>query len=217
MATIAEPNVVIDGLVFSLDAANSRCYSGSGFTVNSLVGGIGGTLFNGVGFTSTNQGSFVFDGTNDYGLTSSSVSITNTISVTAWIKQNSLIGNQRYVSWTSAFETCVMRLNNGACQFYISTGGTLKFRSSNFLSSDTWYYFAGTWDGTTQILYQNGIQLTSQNPGGALDGGNLICTLSLSSSETLNGNISQTHLYNRALSQQEILQNYNATKSRYGY
>ncbi len=209
-------SIVSDGLVFALDAANSRCYSGSGTTAFGLVGGIGATLYNGVGFTSSNNGSFVFDGTNDYGLTSGSVSITNSISVTAWIKQNSLVGNQRYVSWTSAFETCVMRLNNGACQFYISTGGTLRFRSSNALSNNTWYYFAGTWDGTTQILYQNGIPITSQNPGGTLDGGNLICTLSLSSSETLNGNISQTHLYNRALSAQEVKQNFNATKKRYG-
>ncbi len=215
MGVKSGPRIVKEGLVFALDAANSRCYSGSGATAFSLVGGIGATLYNGVGYTSLNNGSFVFDGTSDYGLTSASVSIANSISVTAWIKQNSLVGNQRYVSWTSAFETCVMRLNNGACQFYISTGGNLRFRSSNALSDNTWYYFAGTWDGTTQILYQNGIQITSQNPGGTLDGGNLICTLSLSSSETLNGNISQTHLYNRALTAQEIKQNYNATKKRY--
>ena len=209
------PRVVTNGLVYYFDAANTRCYGGSGNAVNGLIGGIGATLYNGVGFTSSNNGSFVFDGTNDYGLSSGSVSITNSISITAWIKQNSLVGNQRYVSWTSAFETCVIRLNNGACQFFISTGGTLRFQSSNALSNNTWYYFAGTWDGTSQILYQNGIQVTSQNPGGVLDGGNLNCTLSLSSSETLNGNISQTHLYNRALTAQEVLQNYNATKKRY--
>jgi hypothetical protein len=59
-------SIVSDGLVFALDAANSRSYSGSGTTANALIGGIGGTLVNGVGFTSTNNGSFVFDGTNDY-------------------------------------------------------------------------------------------------------------------------------------------------------
>ena len=71
MATIAEPNVVIDGLVFSLDAANSRCYSGTGLTANGLVGGIGGTLVNGVGFTSSNNGAgnsgqlFILDNSDD--------------------------------------------------------------------------------------------------------------------------------------------------------
>ena len=57
---------VTDGLVFAIDAANPRSYSGSGITVNGLVSGLGGTLINGAGFTSTNSGSFVFDGTNDY-------------------------------------------------------------------------------------------------------------------------------------------------------
>ena len=58
-------SLVTDGLVFSIDAANPRSYSGSGITVNGLVSGIGGTLFNGVGFSSANNGSFFFDGTND--------------------------------------------------------------------------------------------------------------------------------------------------------
>ena len=72
--------IVSDGLVFYIDAANPRCYSGTGLTANGLVGGIGATLINGVGFTSSNNGSFIFDGTNDYGLSSGSVSITNSIS-----------------------------------------------------------------------------------------------------------------------------------------
>ena len=59
-------SIVSDGLVFALDAANSRSYAGSGITVNSLVGGIGCTLVNGVGFGTSNSGSFIFDGTNDY-------------------------------------------------------------------------------------------------------------------------------------------------------
>ena len=59
-------SIVSSGLVFALDAANSRSYSGSGITVNGLISGFGGTLVNGVGFTSTNYGSFFFDGSNDY-------------------------------------------------------------------------------------------------------------------------------------------------------
>ena len=66
MAVGYNPSIVSDGLVFYIDAASSRCYSGSGNTANGLVGGIGGTLVNGVGFTSSNNGSFVFDGSDDY-------------------------------------------------------------------------------------------------------------------------------------------------------
>ena len=60
------PIETTDGLVFQLDAGNTRSYSGSGLTANGLVGGIGGTLVNGVGFTSSNNGLFSFDGSNDY-------------------------------------------------------------------------------------------------------------------------------------------------------
>jgi hypothetical protein len=66
MALSHSPSIATSGLVFHLDAANRRSYSGSGITANGLVGGIGGTLVNGVGFTSSNNGSFTFDGTNDY-------------------------------------------------------------------------------------------------------------------------------------------------------
>jgi hypothetical protein len=58
--------IVSDGLVLYIDAANPRSYSGIGLTANGLIGGIGGTLVNGTGFSSSNNGSFIFDGTNDY-------------------------------------------------------------------------------------------------------------------------------------------------------
>jgi len=49
MGISAGPSGVSDGLVFQLDAANLRSYSGTGLTANGLVSGIGGTLVNGVG------------------------------------------------------------------------------------------------------------------------------------------------------------------------
>ena len=66
MGVKAGPKVVKDGLVFALDAAVSRSYSGSGFTIYDLRSGTGATLINGVGYSSVNSGYFSFDGTNDY-------------------------------------------------------------------------------------------------------------------------------------------------------
>ena len=83
MAVGYNPSIVSDGLVFFLDAANTRSYSGSGNTANGLIGGINGTLVNGVGFTSSNNGSFVFDGTNDYVDFPSYTPDANTISI--WV------------------------------------------------------------------------------------------------------------------------------------
>lgn len=90
MGTKYNPSVVRDGLVYYIDAANSRSYSGSGITANSLVGGINGTLTNGVGFSSANNGSFSFDGTNDYiNFGNSSTLQQSSGTLSAWTKTSS--------------------------------------------------------------------------------------------------------------------------------
>lgn len=61
------PNIVTDGLVLYLDAANTKSYPGSGTTWNDLSGnGNNGTLINGYIFNSIGNGNLVFDGSNDY-------------------------------------------------------------------------------------------------------------------------------------------------------
>ena len=86
MGISAGPSGVSDGLVFQLDAANLRSYTGTGLTANGLVSGIGGTLVNGVGFTSSNNGSFFFDGTNDYIPIGSLGTFYNQGTISFWIK-----------------------------------------------------------------------------------------------------------------------------------
>lgn len=66
MGTKYNPRIQSNLLSVYIDAANLRSYSGSGFTANGIVGGIGGTLVNGIGFSSQNSGSFFFDGSDDY-------------------------------------------------------------------------------------------------------------------------------------------------------
>lgn len=62
----AAANIVTDSLIMHYDFSNTSCYSGSGTSVNDLVGTHDGTLYNGVGFDSTDGGALVFDGSNDY-------------------------------------------------------------------------------------------------------------------------------------------------------
>ena len=84
MGISAGPNGVSDGLVFQLDAANLRSYTGTGLTANGLVSGIGGTLVNGVGFGTTVGGTFVFDGVDDYIYIPSITSIIGDFTVGVW-------------------------------------------------------------------------------------------------------------------------------------
>jgi hypothetical protein len=218
-------DIVREGLVLNLDAGNSSSYPGYGTIWTDLSGlGNNGALQNGVGYTSANGGSIVFDGTNDWvDGTSTTIPITNAITVSAWIKHNTLTDTvQRYVSTLGTLGEVAVIRNSGASSvgqlhFYIRTDGTLKtnLRVDNSLEPNTWYYVVGTWDGTTSRLYKNGVEVGIDTPGGTLNGGNLNYTLS-SPTETMNGYIPQVSVYNRVLSAAEIQKNYNALSGRYG-
>jgi hypothetical protein len=67
MGLTHSPQIVRDGLVLYLDAANPKSYPGSGTNVNNLSAPTNnGTLINGVAFSTENGGSFAFDTTNDF-------------------------------------------------------------------------------------------------------------------------------------------------------
>jgi hypothetical protein len=88
MAFNYSPKIVTDGLVLYLDAANPKSYPGTGTAWNDISrGGNNGTLVNGPTFDSTNGGSIVFDGVNDYGINNTPNLPTGNITATicAWV------------------------------------------------------------------------------------------------------------------------------------
>ena len=230
MGLAHSPSIISDGLVFYLDAANTRSYSGSGLTVNGLVGGIGGTLLNGVGFTSSNNGTFIFDGTNDYinvpnGFTTYFKN-NNYWSVDLWVKLSTL--NSLYPVLVSAGPSIGYYdffLEVGINQIYFAAGNGLIVNEnvSNTLGYNlTTNYFNIVFikdSVSTGLVFVNTINIPMS--GGVLSGmPNIdedmrIGTFKQSGFE-LAGNIGQVKIFNRALTQQEILQNYNATRKRFG-
>jgi hypothetical protein len=67
MSIFAGPKIVDEGLVFSIDAANLKSYSGSGSLLYNILNTLQTTsLINGPSFTSNNKGEIVLDGINDY-------------------------------------------------------------------------------------------------------------------------------------------------------
>jgi hypothetical protein len=237
-------SMISDGLVYALDAANTRSYSGSGITSYSLVGGIGATLVNGVGFTSTNSGSFVFDGTNDQITTADiDLSSTNKVTVSCWVK----VLNYREVSGSSniVFEfSSDFNSNTGSFVAAFADGSginaglypvILGIRSPGYnyagysktLVNDlSWHHWGCIFDtslsGNENILYIDGVSRTSvitplQSDNNANFGNyKLFIGNRDTSNIAANANITDFKIYNRALTAQEILQNYNATKKRYG-
>jgi hypothetical protein len=233
MGVIAGANINDNGLIFSLDAANFRSYSGSGLTSFGLVGGIGGTLVNGVGFTSTNGGSFIFDGTNDQITVASDVLDIglSDFTIKVWFKTNSsangsFIANQVNNGW-NGFNYWI---SNGQIYCVVDWGNSQQYGAiitTATYNDNTWKEVVFVMNGSTVSNWKIHINGSLVNTSLAFESQLTLSGSGISNNVPLtlgtrefggfyNGNISQVSIYNRALTAKEIKQNYNATKKRYG-
>jgi hypothetical protein len=128
----------------------------------------------------------------------------NAITVCAWVRHDAFrIGEiERYI--TVAPEIAVIRKDwDGSLHFYIKTDGNLRhLLVSDVLREGRWHHVAGIWDGLTQRLYIDGVEIASQVPGGVL--GNTSNVEMCSEGESFNGMLDDVRIYNRALRQDEI-------------
>ena len=239
MGLAHSPSLVMDGLVFSIDAGNSRCYSGSGNTTFSLTNNINLTLNNGVGFTSANRGMFAFDGTND-SITSADYNIPYS-SNTLYTLEAVCRFNTNPNSYQTVFlygdgnqnEGLIISKSrsgygNGYVYGGVVSGGVGVLSGTTFTGDQivslglAHYVVTVTKPGSNYVvnMYVNGELNSSTTSAYTTYTFNTPNFLGLSSggsySEHVNGNIALIRIYNRALSAQEIKQNYNATKKRYG-
>ena len=225
-------SAVMNGLIFYLDAANPRCYSGSGITVNNIVGGTGGTL-DGTTFSSANSGIFTFDGVNDFinapypsGLFTGSA-----ITLCLWAKWITvgtdtstiqvLVDNNYQTSPGSIGFEIQDRPDLGkVLEWGAQPGAGITRCTSDFQVGDgTWRHITGTNDGSTSILYIDGVQsgLARTAAGIGSSQANInIGRWDFGNNRYFNGSMSGLMIYNRGLSAAEVKQNYHATKKRYG-
>ena len=221
MALEHSPRIVTDGLVLALDAADRNSYVSGSTTWYDLAGSNNGTLVNGPTYSSANGGSIVFDGSNDY-IALPPYPIPNNFSYSIWVKKNGNgnTGTRAIVISNGATYIDIGFDNNIMFSLILSNGSQNLIRSADGVIAPIgiWSHYAATYNRQQAKLYFNGSEVASSNytlaprsfPSGfrvgAYDGGNY----------NLNGNIPIAQMYNRALTSQEILQNYNATKTRFG-
>lgn len=215
MALFQSPNIVTDNLVFCVDAANTKSYSGSGTSWKDISGkGNDGTLTNGPTFNNDNGGSIVFDGSNDYTELTFNTEFDN-ISIEAWAIRDTLDGFLSiFGKYGSGSDTGYELLFNDSAGVRLHTSSD-SIDSTGSLITGVWYHIVGTYDGTTSKIYIN----SSLNASGAKshnsNSQNWRIGLSRWGGNYYNGNISIVKLYNKALTAAEVLQNYNAYKGRY--
>jgi len=228
MGVSAGPDIIQDGLVLNLDASDKLSYPGSGTTWKDTSGnGNSGTLTNGPTFNSGNGGAIVFDGTNDYTVNTISpigfnFNNTNAISGEAWIYYSP----SSYDFWFSANNSGIKYRfgseSNG--YFYWDMGQHVDRSYSGYvLPSNIWNHvvFTGGLQGgfITTNVYSNNTLIVSQNEG--ISSLTTIADYYIGTGEApsvhpFNGRIATIRIYNKVLSQLEITQNYNTTKSRFG-
>jgi hypothetical protein len=220
--------IVTNGLVLALDAADKNSYVSGSTTWNDLSGNNNsGSLVNGPTFNSANGGSIVFDGTNQYVTLGSTLTGTAAGTISFWIKLTNTItagyaGNQRPWGKNADFE-CRWGGNGVAAdnqKLSVDINGTLNLVSvQNTWLNTIWYNIAIVYNSGTNssTLYVQNIQDatgTAGNPSALTGTFNIAATTSATG--FVNGNIANFLIYNRALSATEVKQNYNAQKLRFG-
>lgn len=200
----------------------------SGFTANrltDLVGTNNGTFKNAPTYSSVNGGSISFDGTDDYvALPQSFAFGTSTFSIECWVNADTLSGIDAIYYSQSSNAPGFYGVGHyaGSGGFFLSdfNGST---RITTYFGSDavvnTWYHLVFLKNSSNQyVVYRNAVASTTNNTS----------TTSLSSSdprigynpasgsEIWDGKIANFKIYNRALTAQEIQQNFNALRGRFG-
>ena len=234
MAFNYSPKTVTDGLVLYMDAANSKSYVSGSTTWNDISRtGANGTLVNGPTFNSSNGGSLVFDGVDDYVGRNTALNVGSNFSVFAWVKpgainvRNGIVGNSYpYSSRVGWFLATATNYGGTLNTFFITVGNDNAYRTANnsSITLNAWNYIGGTvTNGGQNIkLYVNGIETSYL--GGLLTSNTITYTTPQfyvgrrvdSLPEPFIGSIATTQIYNRILSSTEVLQNYNALKGRFG-
>ena len=228
MATqFANGKIVTDGLVLCLDAADQTSYPTTGTTWFDLAGSNNGTLTNGPTFSGTGaSSSIVFDGVNDY------VSVPNredldfpTANFTAacWFKTTqsaNYIGLLGKINFSVGTVGWTLQLYQGTVTSWINDN---ILQSPLAYNDNNWHYgvmVCGVPNTGNRYIYVDGVQVTSSiMPNHSFDPTNLdlwIGGWTNGISYLFKGNIGSTQIYNRTLTASEVLQNYNAQKSRFG-
>ena len=221
--TLGNPaGFVTSGLVLHLDASNSASYPGSGTTWTDLTGsGINATTTGSPTYDSI-SGSLAFNGSTQFATLANNTNLNSqAISIESWCYLNST-AQDGFIFEKGQVNTQYSMFFNSPSTFYFRTIGIstedLTFKTTTYVTPNVWTHIVSTYVSGTKSIYVNGI-LVAQATG--LTG--TIPTTATGSSVGVyggqsgargyyfNGNIKLVRVYNRALSQAEITQNFSVS------
>lgn len=220
--------IVTDGLRLYVDAANPRCYPGSGTDLDDLVdSSISGSI-SGVTFNTNNLGTFSFDSTDNIDMGNPSNLQSMPGSGFAWIYPTGWSPDfGRIINFFDGTGYNFIMDNNSITSGFglITNSVTKDCRASNTITLNVWQQVGFTFDGTQSVgsrctLFHNGVQATKDVDDTATptftNTGNYYIGNSSAGTRTFAGEIAIVMEYNRPLTEQEVKQNFEALRGRYG-
>jgi len=233
-------NIVTDGLVFYIDPAYKKSYPGTGTNVNDLINtAVSGTLSSSPTFDLTQgNGVFDFDGTDKITYNLGNVLAGSTeMSISCWM-------NMQNLSFKAAFGMNKDNTFNGgdmynfSCNFYNSQirfnirNGNNPYAYFNGITNpgtNVWFHYVGVFDGsqstnaTKNKIYLDGVAQTVVFGGNQptslpsfVEGDNFLVGIGENLTWHCDGQIGAIQIYNKALTQTQVSQNYQAQKERFG-
>ena len=226
MASSLGPNISNNGLTLCVDAADRNSYSSTGATWTDLSGNNTVTLINSPTFSTSNEGNFSFDGTDDYVQTNYSQN-TNDALITweCWFWDDSPGG---FTSNTALISNYGASATTPYTSLHVYDNGNVFFGQRNSSGTESlatystnvcngiWHHIVGVVDSTNTLIYVDGILRASQAKvtGTTTSGQNIV----------IGGNhlgryqscrIASAKIYSRALTAVEVLRNYNTLRPRF--
>ena len=219
--------LVSSGLQLYLDAAVSASYAGSGTTWYDLSGQNNNVVMQNSGnisYTSSGGGYFTLSSNGYFNkATTTGIPIgTSAYTMSVWVQWATGtwptfggmigIGNASTVNQTNQFRTTG---TNALINYWYANDLPA---TSTVSPASQWVNIVAQWDGTTRKIWVNGTQVASAAASGLNVSSSLlqVGATNVGGTETLQGNIGQALIYNRALSSTEINNNYTAIRTRYG-
>ena len=214
----AQSQIVANGLVLHLDASNPSSYDGSGTQWDDISG-------NGNHVTMQNAGSISYDssnkffntGANGYFSRASGTNIpagNSNYTMIVYVNQPQWQDGNGFISiggFGSGNRSNALRIRSGGLGNLVHYwwGNDMNV-NSNQASLNNWLYIVAKFDGTTRSVWVNGVLAGQDTPSGHNVNSSLIQISKTYGSEYQRGKIKVAMIYNRALSSNELSQNYTA-------
>ena len=230
MASAIGPDIVTDSLIYVVDPASERSYPGSGTVVYPMVAANNNNaaLNGSITYTAGSQGGFNFNGPTTYDYISLTETVTHktgqSFSYDVWVYFDALSGYDKTIVGKVGCNVGLVQAGASMRMQVYGPGipcasGNINYTAVSSTVTGKWLYYTGTYQAGVGVkLYANGVLAATVAYTGNI--GNYTDALyfggSINANYTMDGRIGEAKVYSKALTQAEVLQNFNASRIRFG-